>query len=118
MEDVGEMSDVELVVEVDGGLPELGHHFLVQQQGSFYYRRHRFTHIGFELLIEVSVEEGGVYGVEGVGLGEGNPQEPEVPLESRIHIKGACSWVHGGDVLGRKDIFEGQLLTVVPMRVV
>ena len=94
------MSDVEFVVKVYRRLPELCHYFLMQQQSSFYNRRNRFTHIRFELFIEVPVKEGGVYGVERVGFREGDCQEPEVPLETRIYKKGTGSWVHGCNVLG------------------
>jgi hypothetical protein len=117
LENVGQMTHVELVMEVSSGLSELGRHISVEGKSRFDHGYHLLGDSSLELG-EMLEHEGGVDGVKGVGLREVNGKEPEPTLESGVDDEGSSSGVHSSDVLGVKDFLHVKLLFIVPTGVI
>jgi len=69
LEDVGQVTHVELVMEVSRSLSEFGRHFSVELKGRLDDRHNLLGDSSLELG-EMLEHEGRVDGVQGVGLGE------------------------------------------------
>ena len=117
MEDAGKMTQIELVVEIDGGFLEGRHDVLVEGKGRSDDKGCQLLEGWFEAF-EVALEEGGVYEEERFVIGEGDGSSPEVPHVSGVDEEGAGRRVHSRQHLGVDDILEGQLSNIVPMFVI
>jgi hypothetical protein len=117
LEHVSQVTHVELVVEVSGGLSELHSHLVVELQGLLDDRSNLLTHGALELL-EMLGHESTVDRVQGVAFREVNGQKPEPTLEARVDDERSSSSVHGGDVLSVGDLLHDELLLIVPMAVI
>ena len=82
LENVGQVTHIELVMEVSSGLSELGRHISVEGESRLNHGYHLLRDSSLELG-EMLEHEGGVDGVEGVGLREVNGKEPEPTLEEK-----------------------------------
>ena len=111
------MTQVELIMEVDGGFLEGGHDVLVEGESRPDDEGCQFQEGGFEAF-EVALEEGGVDEEEGLVVGEGDGGGPEVPHVPGVDEEGTSRRVHGCQHLGVDDILEGQLSNIVPMFVI
>lgn len=114
---VGDVSEVEFVMEVDGGFFEFLGNGVVQEECGADDLVGLFEDRGFEFL-ELSVEEGDVYEVQGLVIGERNGDRPEVTLVSGVHGERTRGGVHGRQHLRVNDVLLGKFRDVVPMPVV
>lgn len=108
LENVGQVSHIELVVEVNGSLPEVSLYFSMQCQSSFDDRHNLFLDGSLELG-EVLAEESIIDGEEGSLLREGNSQSPEMSLKSSVDLERTSCGVHTSCVLGVLNIFKLEL---------
>lgn len=82
LEDVGEVSEVEDVVELDGGGEEGGGHTLVESQSQLDQSGATLLEGGAEALAtQVLRQDGGVNGAQGLGAGKRQGEDGEVALE-------------------------------------
>lgn len=82
LEDVGEVSEVEDIVELDGGGEEGGGHTLVESQSQLDQRGATLLEGGAEALAtQVLRQDGGVNGAQGLGAGKRQGEDGEVALE-------------------------------------
>ena len=116
LEDARHVTNVELVVEVEGGLAERARDLLVVHQGRLHHLLALLLHVGVEVL-EVAREERVVDGVERLGRGEANGEGGEEALQARVDDKGARGRVHRREVLRVHQHLLGQLVQVVDMAV-
>lgn len=117
LEDVSQMTNIELVMEVDSGLTESTGDFTVKTDGTLDHGGEQLVDCTLELL-EMLVQEARVDLVERGGLGERNSDGGEMTLESGVDKEGTGGGVHGTDVEGVLDFLEHQLGAIVPMAVV
>ena len=119
LEDVGEVSQVEDVVELDGGREERGGDLLVERQRAVHqHRRHLLDGLREVVLYEVLRQDVVVDRMQRVGAGEAECEHAEVSLEARVDREAAGRRVHARHVLRVVDLTQGQLRPVVPMAVV
>ena len=116
LEDAGQVTHIELIVEVNGSLSEVLLNFTVKGQGSL--------DDGDDLLLNGTLELGEVLAHESVVdgeqrslLGEGNGQGPEVTLKTGVDLEGTGCRVHASSVQGVLDVLKGQLLDFKPLSV-
>jgi len=118
LENVGQMTHIELIMEVEGGLSEGGLNTAVEGQSRLDDGGDQLLDGALELA-EVLVQEGSEDGVQGGLLGEWNGNNPEPSLETGVNKEGTGSRVHGRDVHGVLDVTDGPLgSTFVPMLVI
>jgi hypothetical protein len=117
LEHVGQVTHVELVMEVSRSFTELLGHLVVELES--------LLNDGSDLLADSSLEldvmlehESTVDGVQRRGLGEVDSQKPEPSLKSRVNRERSSSGIHSGDILGSHDLSHHELLLVVPMGIV
>jgi hypothetical protein len=117
LENVGQVTHIELVVEVNGSLSEVLLNFTVEGQGSL--------DDGNDLLLNGTLELGEVLAHESIVdgeqrglLGERNSKGPEVTLKTRVDLERTSSWVHASCVKGVLDVLQGQLGAIIPVIVI
>mmetsp|Transcript_31715 Transcript_31715/g.90095 ORF Transcript_31715/g.90095 Transcript_31715/m.90095 type:complete len:624 (+) Transcript_31715:5424-7295(+) len=114
LEHVGEVSDRELVMEVDGGFPEAGGNLVVQSQGSLQDLGAQVLDAVAKLL-EMAVDEGSVDLHQGVLSWELDCNGHEQPLQARVDDEASGRGVHAGDVLRVVDVLLNELRAVKPV---
>lgn len=117
LHDIGQVTHIEFVVEVNGSLLESALHLSVQLQGSLDHDGNQLLHRRL-ILAEVLVEEGTEDGKERLRLGELDSAQEEVTLQARVNRERTGSGVHGSAVHGALDLLDGELCAIIPMLVV
>jgi hypothetical protein len=117
LEHVGQMSAVELVVEVLGGLLEVPIHIRMQGKGGFddglNFSLDRTLKFG-EVPCEVSLVDDRKRAL----IWHTNSKKPEVSLESWVDSERTSSWVHGSDKLRVLNFLHQEFVLIIPMLVV
>lgn len=70
-ENIGNMSDIEFIMEIDGSFSESGDHISMDEQSSLNDRGNLFLDTRFEVF-EVATQEGAIYNEKGFIIREGN----------------------------------------------
>lgn len=117
LEDVGEVTHVELVVEVGGSLSEVLLDLTMEGQSGL--------NDGDDLLLDGTLELGEVLAHEGVIDGEQrgllrerNCKGPEVTLKARVDMERTGGGVHASSVQSVLDVLQGKLGAIIPVLVV
>ena len=111
------MSHIELVVEVHSRLLKVAVDLAMQRKCGFDDRSDELLDRVLEFR-EVLSQERRVDREERGALRELNGEQPEVPLQARVHEERTGGGIHAGEVLRVDDVLEGHLAPVVPMLVV
>lgn len=89
--DVGEVAQVEVVVELDGRGQEGGGHAVVQKEARFHqvFEHMRLLHVGreFARMQQMLLQNARVDGVQSVLTGEGHGQDAEMPLQEENDLE-------------------------------
>lgn len=93
LEYTGQVTDVELVVEVSSSLLELVAHFLVENQCRFAQTLSLISNVLVERL-EVVAYKGLVDSDQGLVVRQHDHQSVEVAHQSRVDLERTCSGVH------------------------
>lgn len=117
LEHTGDVSQVELVMEVDSGLSEGLADVGMQSQSRLDESGHLFLHLGLEVL-QVTLQEGVVDDEERFIIGHVDGNQPEMSLISGVHREGTGRRVHTGQMLTVDDLLDGQFSDVIPMLVI
>jgi len=117
LEHVGEMTHIELIMEVDRSLLERSLDFLVQVEGSLNHHSYQLLHRAL-ILGEVLVEECTENREQRLLLWELNRTQEEMALKTWVHDEGTSCGVHGSDIHCALDLLDRELRTIVPMLVV
>ena len=119
LEDVGEISQVEDVVELDGCRQEGSGHLCVHGDGGVDQRAANLLHWLREfVLLKMLQQDVAVDRVQSVDAGEAHGEHAEVALQTTVDGEAAGRRVHARHVLRVVHLFQGQLCAVVPMAVV
>lgn len=117
LEDIGQVTYVELVVEVNGCLSEVLLNFSVKCEGSLNDRHDLFLDGTLELG-EVLAHEGVVDSEQRSLLWERNGKGPEVTLQTRVDLEGTSSRIHASSVEGILDILKSELGAIIPVIII
>lgn len=105
LEDVRDVSEVELVVEIDSCLTEARDDRHVELEGCLDDGRSLFLHGRLETL-QLSREEGVVDEEQRFVIGDRDGYRPEVALITRVDEERSRRRIHGSDGLRVDDVFQ------------
>ena len=117
LEDIGQVTDIKLIVEVNGSLPEISFYFILEIESCFNHTSNAILDCALEFS-KVLVHEGTENCEQGRCFWELNSSCPEMALESWVNDERTSCWVHSSDIQSVVDIFEGEFLSVIPMVIV
>lgn len=116
-EHAGQVADIEFVVEVGGGLFELVHYFLMEDQCAFT-EAFGFVEDVFIEVFEVVGDECLVDADHGLVVGQHDLQDPEVTHETRVDLEDTRSRVHSRDLHCVRDRLQFHFFAVLPVALV
>jgi len=117
LEDIGQMTNIEFIMEILGSLSEVSFNFLMKRQCSFDDWSNLLLNCSLEfteMLVQVSHVNCG----EGRLLWETNSKQPEMSLETWVNDERTSGWVHSCNQLGVLDILKGKLALIIPMLII
>ena len=117
LEDIGQVSNVELIVEIHCSLTEIFLNFTVKSQCSLNDGHNLLLYCSLKLR-EMLTNESVVDGKQRCLLREWNCECPEMALESRIDLERTSCGVHASCVQGILDILESKLSSIIPVIII
>ena len=117
LEDIGQVTNIELIVEVNSSLPEISFDFILEIECSFDHTSNAILDSALEFS-KVLIHECTENCEQGGCFWELNSSCPEMALEPWVDDERSSCWVHSSDIQSVVDIFEGEFLSVIPMVIV